>query len=64
MTKVSCDQFEPFQLPDVLCAGAQKVNPGGIDRAVSQQIGQLDNVPARPVKRGGEQVPQVVGKHF
>ena len=66
MKRVFCllDQAHPVQDAGVLCPGGNEVNAGGLDGTMTQHVGQPDNVPARPVKQGGEQVPQVVGEHL
>ena len=55
-------QSQQLQLPGVFCTGGQQIDTGGVDGAVAQKIGQLDDVPGRPIEGGGEQVPQVVGE--
>ena len=56
------EQSQPFQLPQMLRAGGQQVDPSGLDGAVTQNIRQLHYVLTGPVKGPGEQVPQIVGK--
>ena len=46
----------------MLGSGGDQVDAGGLDAAVAQDVRQLGHVPADPVERPGEQVPQVVGK--
>ena len=46
----------------MLRAGGLEVDSGGVDRAVAQDVGQSDDIPAGPVEHRGEQVPQIVGK--
>ena len=48
----------------MLGAGGADVDTGGVDAAVAQQVGQLGQVLVQPVERAGEQVAEVVGKHF
>ena len=48
----------------MLRARGHQVDPGGLDAAVAQQVGELDDVPAGPIKHRGEQVPQIVREHL
>ena len=64
MTKQLTDQPQPLQLPGVLRARGDQINPGGFNGAVAQHIGQFRNVPCGPVEGRGKQVPQVVGEYF
>ena len=61
---VSDDQAQAFQLSGVFRAGGQKIDAGGFDRAVPQQVGQLDNILIGPIEGGGEQMPQVVREYL
>lgn len=61
MTKL-CYKPQLFQLPRMLRPGGHEINPSCVDRGMSQNIRQLDNIPAGSVKRGGKQVPQIVRK--
>ena len=57
-------QAHTLETAAVLGAGGADVDTGGVDAAVAQQIGQLGQVLVQPVERAGEQVAEVVGKHF
>ena len=56
------EQSQPFQLPQMLRAGGQQVDPSGLNGTVTQNIRQLHYVLTGPVKGPGEQVPQIVGE--
>ena len=58
------NQAEPVQLTDMLLSGRLEIDSGGVDGAVSQDVGQLYKVAAAPVEHRGEQMPQVVRKNF
>jgi hypothetical protein len=51
-------------LPGVLYASGNEVDAGGLNTGVAQHIRQFGYIPAGSVEGPGEQVPQVVGKHF
>lgn len=57
-------QPQPVQLLAVLRAAGDQIDAGGFNRTVPQHVGQLCNILARPVKRRGKQVPQIVGEHL
>ena len=63
MTKL-CHQPQLFQLSCVFRAGGHQINPGGVDRRVSQNVCQLHNIPADLVERSRKQMPEVVRKDF
>ena len=48
----------------MLRAAGDKIDAGGFDGTVPQHIRQLCNILARPVKRRGEQMAQIVGEHL
>lgn len=48
----------------MLCAGRNKVNTGRLDRAVPQNIRQLDHVMTYMKKGPCKEVAQIMGKHF
>ena len=41
--------------------GAQ-VDPGGLDAAVAQHVGQHDHIPTGSIESLGKKMPQVMGK--
>ena len=58
------DKPQAFDLLAVLLAGRHDINARGVDAAVAQDIGQLRNVFLKAIKGSGEQLAQIVGKHF
>ena len=48
----------------VLRARGHDVNAGGVDAAVTQDVGQLGYVLLDPIERAGEQLPQIVREHL
>ena len=55
-------QSQPLYLPAVFGAGGHNIGPGGIDAAVSQDVGQLCNVLLDPIKGSRKKLPQIMGK--
>lgn len=53
-----------FKHAGVLCAGGQEIDSGGIDGAVPQDVGKLDDVPADLIKGAREQMAQIMWKYF
>lgn len=49
-------QPQQFQLPRVLRAGGEQIDPGGVDGTVSQYICQLDDIPGGLVKCDGKEM--------
>lgn len=58
------DQMKAFQSFDMFASRGNEIDPGGVDGAVTQYVGQLRHVPADAVETAGEQMPQVVGEHL
>ena len=48
----------------VFRAGGDDINPRGIDAAVAEDIGELGDVLFQPVKRTGEQMPEIMREHL
>ena len=48
----------------MLRTGRDQVDAGSFDAAVAQHVGQLWYIPADPVKRPGEQMPEIVREHL
>ena len=48
----------------MLCAGGYQIDPGGLDAAVPEQVGKLDNIMADLIENSGKQVPQIVREHL
>jgi len=46
----------------MLRAGRAQIDPGGVDGAVPQHVGQLYDVAGGLIEGGGEQMPQIMGK--
>ena len=53
---------DPFHGLRMASAAVQRVNAGGIDGAVPQQVGKAQEILFHGVKNTGKQVPQRVGK--
>lgn len=60
----SYDQPHMFHPSAMFIAGGNDVNTGGIDTAVTENVGELGNVLFNVVKNTSEQVAQIVGKHL
>ena len=60
----SYDEAEEFYLTLMLRAALHDINPRGINAGVTQQVRQFRYVFPLTVKRHGEQMPEVVRKHF
>ena len=45
-------------------AGGHNIDPGGVDAAVSQDVGQLGDILLNAIKSAGKQFSQVVRKHL
>ena len=45
-------------------SAGNRVEPGGVDAAVAQDIRQFCNIPVLIIMAPCEEVPQIVGKHF
>lgn len=52
------------QLSRVFRPSGNKVDPGGLDAEVPQDIRQHHHILAGPVESPDEEVPKVVGKHL
>ena len=53
-----------FHAAAVLGAGGDDINSCGVDAAVTENVGKLDDVLFDAVKHAGEKVAQVVRKYF
>ena len=60
----SHDKAKLFDLFSMLCPCTHDINPGRVDAAVSQNIGQFGAVFLNTVKSPGKQLAQIVGEHF
>lgn len=58
------DQVELFQLAAVLQTGGHDIDAGGFNTAVAQDVRQLGDVLFDAIKGPGEELAQIVGKHF
>ena len=61
---LSTDKSEHIKLTGVFLSGGYKVDAGGFNAAVTENVGEFCNVPAYLVKYSCKQVAQVVGEHF
>ena len=48
----------------MLRAGADNIDPRGVDTAVTENIGEFGNILFDAIKHAGEQVPQVMREHL
>lgn len=60
----SYDQPHMFHPSAMFIAGGNDVNTGGIDTAVTENVGELGNVLFNPVKHPCEQMTKVMWEHF
>ena len=58
------DQPHIFHTLTVFIAGINNINAGGVDTAVTENVGELGNILFNAVKSAGEQMAQIVGKHL
>lgn len=58
------DKTQPLDLPPVFRSGGHNIDSGGVDGAVTQDIGKLCDVLFDTVKGAGEKLSQIVGKHL
>ena len=58
------DKTQTFNLPVVLHTSGHDIDPGGVDTAVAQNVGQLGDILLDAVEGSGEQLPQVMGKYL
>ena len=56
--------MQSFQLSPVFHAGRHDINARCVDIAVTENICQLGNISLHRIKRPGEELPQIVWKHF
>ena len=45
-------------------AGGHDINPGGVDTAVTQDVGKLGDVLLDTIESSSKELPQVMGKHL
>ena len=48
----------------VFITGGHDVNTGGVDTAVTENIGELGNILFNAVKSAGKQMPQIMREHL
>ena len=60
----SAHQPQTVQLAYMFGSCGKQINPGGVDAAVAQHIGQSHDISVDLIKSFREQMTQVVGKHF
>ena len=53
-----------FKSLAVLCAGGNDVNAGGVDAAVTEDVGELGDVLFNAVKCAGKQMTEIMRKYF
>ena len=58
------DEFQLFQLPPVLGAGRNQVNPRRRQARMAEDVGEFDDVAGLVVEGLGEEVAEVVGEDF
>ena len=58
------DQAHRFHTASVLGAGGKDIDARCVDAGVTENVGQLGDILFDPVKRAGEQVPQIVREDF